>query len=894
MGCVDENTVAAFVAGALDEASAAAFEAHLDQCARCFALVAASAKVMSTSETSFADGSLGTSSDDTPGIDVLRRGTRVGRYEVTSLVGAGAMGRVYAAIDTELNRTIALKLVRARRGADADRRLLREARTMAKLAHPNVVTVHDVGMFGEQVFLAMELIEGETLRTWLAQSRRPRSVLTTFLSAGRGLAAAHAAGVIHRDFKPDNVLVGADGRIVVTDFGLARDASGEGEEPEVLAGTPGYMAPEQLRREPIDARADQFSFCVALHEGLTGERPFRGQRPAELLDAISQQAFVDARGAPRHVQRAIRRGLSASPEDRFVSMDALLAALSRDPSATRRRVVLGAIAGLALVATGSSIASLRTERVSCRDEVPAKLQSVWGAPQRAAIHAAFLATGVPEAGQASTRVEKEIDAYAARWTAMHLEACEAEERREQSSELLDLRVGCLAERLGDVRILIDVLAHADADVVNNALNAVDALGALNQCDAVALGAARRLSTAQGAKVAALRADLSRAQLLRAAGRVHESLALAKSAARASDELDDPPLAALAALRVGEAEMDAGDAVSASDTLRRAAQLADVAKEDALRARALAKRLYVEGSMLRNPALIEELDGAAAAAIARMGAGPMSAELDGGRAHALGNALLVKGGLADDAATLEQAAATLEKAAAVREAAHGVRSREVAMTRNSLCVARSRLREFESALEQCHRAVDIWLDRVGPNHPDLGKAYNNLGTILDHMDRFDEAITQYEHAATLFARAFGEEHPAHRIALANLGKVLSRKGDQDRAIATLLHVLELQERAPASREATIEAVLSNLARAYQRKGDLDRARAAFERALSLASSTTDVAILQDLRLGLASILWTDSTPSSRRRARSLVTTGMDALAPAAPQRAAYDAWLATHR
>jgi len=163
-----------------------------------------------------------------------------------------------------------------------------------------------------------------------------------------------------------------------------------------------------------------------------------------------------------------------------------------------------------------------------------------------------------------------------------------------------------------------------------------------------------------------------------------------------------------------------------------------------------------------------------------------------------------------------------------------------------------------------------------------------------MDRFDEAITQYEHAATLFARAFGEEHPAHRIALANLGKVLSRKGDQDRAIATLLHVLELQERAPASREATIEAVLSNLARAYQRKGDLDRARAAFERALSLASSTTDVAILQDLRLGLASILWTDSTPSSRRRARSLVTTGMDALAPAAPQRAAYDAWLATHR
>jgi eukaryotic-like serine/threonine-protein kinase len=575
-------------------------------------------------------------------------------------------------------------------------------------------------------------------------------------------------------------------------------------------------------------------------------------------------------------------------------MDALLAALASDPAATRRRVAFGALAGVALVAAGSFIASHRTERASCGDEVAAKLQSVWGAQQRAAVRAAFLATGIPDAGEASTRVEKAIDTYAARWTAMDLEVCDGTHAPREPSELVDLRVGCLGERLGDLRILIDVLARADADVVNNALNAVDALGSLDQCDALAVGAGQTLSTAQGERVAALRADLSRAQLLRAAGHVNESLALAKAAARASDELDYPPLAALSTLRVGQAEMDAGEAASASDTLRRAAQLADIAKDDALRAEALARRLYVEGSMLHNDTLIAELDGAAAAVIARMGKGRMSAELDGARLHALGNALLVKGRLSGDTATLEEAAATLEQAAAAREAVHGARSREVAMTHNSLCVVRFKMLAYESAVAECQHAVDIWIDRVGPNHPDLAKAYNNLGMIFEAMGKFDEAIERYELAASLGLRAFGEQHPLYRIALTNLGAALSNHGDQDRAIASHLRALELQERSPATPEIPLEGVLTNLGTAYYRKGDLVRARDAFERALGLTSPTTDALVWKALRVGLGSVLWTEATPSSRRRARALVTAGRDALAPDAPERTAYDKWLAAHR
>ncbi|MFL6293562.1 MAG: serine/threonine-protein kinase, partial [Thermoanaerobaculia bacterium] len=294
----------------------------------------------------------------------LERGTVVGRYLILDWVGEGGMGVVYAAHDPELDRKVALKLLRPdRTGAAAEEhrlRLQREAQAIARLSHPNVVAVYDAGTLGEQVFVAMEFVEGKTLRQWLSEGARPwEEIVKVFAAAGQGLAAAHDAGLVHRDFKPDNVLMGQDGRIKVADFGLARpmgelagDAppeSGSGSggllaspltQWGMVLGTPVYMAPEQLRGVAADARSDQFSFCVSLYEALYGERPFPGGNPREIAEAVTRGSVrEEPQGSrvPARLRALLLRGLSRDPELRFSSMEELLHELGRDPSARRKK-----------------------------------------------------------------------------------------------------------------------------------------------------------------------------------------------------------------------------------------------------------------------------------------------------------------------------------------------------------------------------------------------------------------------------------------------------------------------------------------------------------------------------------------------------------------------------
>src|SRR5439155_17304324 len=221
---------------------------------------------------------------------VLARGHSIGRYVIGDLLGAGAMGRVYSAWEPELDRRVAIKMLNEAGGRE---RLLREAQAMAKLSHPNVVTVHEVGAADEGVYVAMELVDGESLRAW-AGTRGPwREVVGVLCEVGRGLAAVHAAGVIHRDVKPDNVIVGTDRRARLGDFGLARAGGGKPSAPEAgaiaigtaIAGTPAYMAPEVMRGGAASAASDQFSFGITAYEVLAGERPFAGTTWDELVRA---------------------------------------------------------------------------------------------------------------------------------------------------------------------------------------------------------------------------------------------------------------------------------------------------------------------------------------------------------------------------------------------------------------------------------------------------------------------------------------------------------------------------------------------------------------------------------------------------------------------------------
>ena len=380
--CLDDNAVAELVDGKLDGAALANAEAHLVRCQACRALVAHAAGPLA--ESGVAMGLASTQrSDPTDREDVpLARGARVGRYEVIEWLGAGAMGTVYAAQDPALERKIALKLIRAQvAGPDLEARLLREAKAMARLSHPEVIAVYDAGRHDDRLFIAMELVDGGTLREWLRAAPRTRQeILAVYLRAGRGLAQAHAAGIVHRDFKPDNVLVGADGRVRVTDFGLARTVrsdeplgvtTDDGARTErdaqaldasltrtgTLVGTPVYMAPEQLAGRAADERSDVYSFCIALYEALHGERPFAGKTMKELVAA---KAAGNVRpppakpNIPGRLRRALLAGLSVHPADRPASMSALLDTLARAARAPRRPFVFAA-ALVAVVAGAGTV-----------------------------------------------------------------------------------------------------------------------------------------------------------------------------------------------------------------------------------------------------------------------------------------------------------------------------------------------------------------------------------------------------------------------------------------------------------------------------------------------------------------------------------------------------------
>jgi hypothetical protein len=518
--CPEAEAFAAFLCGALDDAAARALQQHVDVCAACRRLLSelarfddgAAAPSLYRPDATHASTSLTLprARDDF----ALYPGARVGRYVVRRRLGAGAMGVVYEAHDPELERKLAIKVLRARAGGDerddapVRERLLGEAKAMAQLAHANVVTVHDVGQVGERVFIAMELVDGETLTAWLAaRPRSRREIIATFVAAGRGLLAAHMAGLVHRDFKPDNVLVGRDGRVLVTDFGLAHsvgDAAPATSSTRArriqttatreLAGTPFYMAPEQQLGQATDARSDQFAFCVALWAALAGEHPY-GPRPFEqIAEAIaagrSGPAPSRRERLPRWLRAVLLRGLQLAPEARHPTMAALLASLTRD----RRRhawIAVAATVSLSAVAVAGAWSwRAHTLRRACSGAAE-ELAGIWDAARERAVGHAFIVSGRPRAGAIYGEVTQRLGRYSRDWLAMRAESCAAARGRVDPA-VVERRRRCLDARRYELRQLTDRLVTADATTVGEAATEAGELGELAAClDDRALASATR-------------------------------------------------------------------------------------------------------------------------------------------------------------------------------------------------------------------------------------------------------------------------------------------------------------------------------------------------------------------------------------------------------------------
>ncbi len=381
-GCPGGDAVGAMVAGALSEAERAAIADHAAVCDRCRAWIGGLVEVGAAGAIAQEPDEL-LASGDGQATDMLElgRGTRIGRYVIRERLGMGGMGVVHAAIDSELRRRVAVKLLRPDGrgliGSNGRERLMREARTLARLAHPNVVTVFDAGEHCGHLFIAMELVDGGSLSAWLRRTpRKTDEIVERLIEAGRGLAAAHAAGLVHRDVKPDNILIGLDGRARVTDFGLAQlgDAPSVPGKAEsfasattldivmltrtgMLMGTPMYMAPEQWMGGEINARTDQWSFCATLYEALAGVRPFVVDDPVARSSAIADgRLAVPARGrrVPGWIRKIVTRGLRADPAARWPSMDAVVHVLARRRH-RRRRIALGL--AIAVVINGLAVGS---------------------------------------------------------------------------------------------------------------------------------------------------------------------------------------------------------------------------------------------------------------------------------------------------------------------------------------------------------------------------------------------------------------------------------------------------------------------------------------------------------------------------------------------------------
>ncbi|TMQ15194.1 MAG: tetratricopeptide repeat protein [Deltaproteobacteria bacterium] len=706
--------------------------------------------------------------DDEPA--PLPPGAVIGHFVVEEQLGAGGMGVVVAARDQLLERKVAIKVLRRLfSGVDSQVRLLREAQAMARLQHPNVVTVFEAGTHDGLIFIAMELVEGCTLARWLRdQPRTVRAIVEVFARAGRGLAAAHQLGMVHRDFKPENVLVGRDGQVRVTDFGLVGMARGSVERaPEdqplgraspldqpltrtgALLGTPLYMAPEQHLLLPVTAQVDQFAFCVALHEALYGVPPFRGATVRELRDSVLSGVPVrpaaPAHDVPPWLRSIVLRGLALSPGERWPDMDGLLDALTRDPSA-RRRWWVGAGAGLAGALAVAAFAHRAVEPPPC----PApddRLAGVWDGSTRAAVEHAFAATGRPYAADTFGRVAGALDGYARSWIAMRTAACEATAvRHEQSPALLDRRMQCLDRRLVELGALSALFRGSDPIVVDRAVSATLGLVPLAACaDADGLLAQVPLPADPPgrAEATALRGELARATALTRAGKPKEALAAVAPLVPRSRALGYAPVLAEVLLQLGITQRDVGDPRVAEATVIEAARTGAEAKDDTLVAKALIEQMWIVGYRGGRRAEALALTPYIEAAVTRAGGDPI----------VLGGMYRYEAILLNAEARFGEALAVAERALALYQRANPD-GREVAnalITMGNIHSDRDDLAQARAAYERAHA---IYALLYGPNHPDVATAQTNLANVLFKQGKLERHAAQQRRHGARRPRAVG--------------------------------------------------------------------------------------------------------------------------------------------
>ena len=810
-----------------------------------------------------------------------RKLSTVGRYVVLDSVGMGGMGLVCAAYDPKLNRKIALKLLRNASNDEAStagrNRLFREAQALAKLSHPNVVTVHDVDVFEGQVYIAMEFVEGTTLREWLRDEPRTwKEILEKFILAGRGLEAAHAADIIHRDFKPSNVLISNEGAVRVADFGVAKEhdkggqsgfselevrkrtvGSAEGEQgrPSIettaedalieeiqsnvsmeltvagrMVGTPAYMAPEQHMGLRVGPFTDQYAFCVSFYEALYGRLPFEGTDRRDQLARMTEGTLPPppkegpARNVPSWLHKVLARGLRPHPAERWPSMTELLGALERDPIKRIRRAAIASVAAIAVLAGGfAAVFGTGDERVDMCEGVGDEVEEHWNAQRKAQLEAAFERSSKPYASDAARRVTETLSRWAQTWRTQRVEICEATHVVGlQSETLLDVRINCLDRRAEEFEALLAVFAEADDEIVERSVSAAhNALIDPSVCATVqdsgeSLDA--QLDSVTRQHVADMAGDLDRAYALAALEKHDEALPLQSHVVMRARELPHERTLARGLFDLSQSQLETGDKAGAELSLREAitidAKLGDARAEG----RAWTRLAHYVGFEQNRPDEGAALLLAASSAIVRAGGGR---ELDLHLHSALGALAISR---ADYEAAIEHYEAALEAA----RAAHGEDHPETIGKMVNLGMALARAEHPDEAEEMLSLAMSRVKEVYGGSHPLLANVYMNLGNVQALDGQFGKAEASYRQALSIREQIGGPDSPSLATPLHALADLDRKAGRLEEALAGFERTLSIFKQTKGESSNQVATAYTSMGATQRELGRFEDARRSFDR------------------------------------------------------------------
>ncbi|MCP4444645.1 MAG: tetratricopeptide repeat protein [Myxococcales bacterium] len=813
MPCLTENQVIEFVGAHLGPAGLQVVEEELARCEDCRQLVC-----------SYARTTLLSGDDESGGAEVeaLGEGATLARFELVDYLGSGGMGVVFLAHDPQLRRDIALKVLRPklRHSKEATSLLLKEARAMAQIRHPNVLTIYDSGSVGDIVFIAVERASGGTLKTWLdAETRDWRDVTQVFVDAAAGIASAHEAGIVHRDIKPSNLLMSDDGTVLVADFGLALQVGEDIDTSDIsLVGTPLYMSPEEFDGRGGDKKSDQFSFCVSLYESLTGSPPFPGHS-VEALKKSQRTETLDLTPIPRPLRASLRRGLALEPSHRFPSMTALRSALRKANRPLHKApYLLPLLTGAAAIAIVGGIVLSGEDAPSCPLPSP---NSLWNTDKAETMHSA-LAALTPALGESGSRLDSIFSSYAKDWSVAKHAACRATKvEHQQSDEMLDRRMQCLARLRRDFGSLTTALQQPAKEDLPHALPSAMALVPPDSCSAE-----RLLSHKQGPAIPpGVENKLSEARTLYTLGSYEEA---AQSAKELLAENTHPYIRAHAGALHGNALRKLLRSREASENLQSAGEAAAEIGDDALATSIWLLVAEVEGYQLDQHEAGDAYLLAAEAALTRLGGD------EGLQARLIQTRGLIASARGDHAAAQRFHEQTLK----LREASSGEQRilRSVSLT--LLGSAQNDAGKLSEAEASLRKAVALREDALGAQHPDVAHLLSALGQNLSRQGEFDEAFAELERARIRTKDAVGESHPNYAGVITKIGVVKLQRGDFIAANTLFEESLAIRRSYQDPGSSDIGRSLVNIAALNYNAGNYPIAQARYSEALEVLGQTLE--------------------------------------------------------